>query len=225
MNALKSSVIIAMMALMLVTTSVMADDEVGNFTVDDASNFFHAMQKTDFGDIEISGNNITFYSPDGSVKCKGMYDYVGSKTVDFQGYPVEWHMFNLRSDQNGCSEYKHVIATAVHDEAGLSHWHMRYGKLCFDILMENPGYEMWYPTMAAEGTNTETVANAYAAEAEMIGAFVVATQEAASNSVTMDKWNGRWVNTERLLDDPLMNPIYEAASSAANALSEESGSA
>ncbi|NPV63366.1 MAG: ZinT/AdcA family metal-binding protein [Methanotrichaceae archaeon] len=225
MNTLKSSGIIAVMVLMLATISVMADDEGGNFAIDDVSNFFHAMQKTDFGDIEISGNNITFYSPDGSVKCKGEYDYVGSKTVNFQGYQLEWHMFNLRSDQYGCSEYKHVIATDVHEEAGLSHWHMRYGKLCFDILMENPAYEMWYPTMAAEGTNAKTVANAYAAEAEMIGDLVVAAQKAATSSISLDKWNGRWVNTEQLLDDPLMEPVYEAASSAANALSEKNDSA
>ena len=99
---------------------------------------------------------------------------------------------------------------------------MRYGKLCFDILMENPAYQMWYPTMAAEGTNAETAAEAYSAEAEMIGAFVVAAQEARNNSISLEKWSGRWVNTERLLDDPLMDPVYEAASNAANTLSEKS---
>jgi len=222
MNALKGSIVIVMAALMLVMAPVTAADERGNFTVDDVSNFFHAMQKTDFGDIEISGNNITFYNPDGSVKCKGEYDYVGSKTVDFQGHQFEWHMFNLRSDKDGCSEYKHVIATEVHDEAGLTHWHMRYGKLCFDILMENPAYGMWYPTMAANGTNADTIANAYSAEAQMIGTFVVAAQQAANNSISLEKWNGRCVNTEKLLDDPLMDPVYEAASNAANALSEKS---
>lgn len=222
MKALRGSTIIAMIALMLVIAPVMASDESGNFTIDDASSFFSAMQKTDFGDIEISGNNIIFYSPDGSVKCKGQYDYVGSKTVDFQGHQLEWHMFNLRSDKDGCSEYKHVIMTAVHDEAGLTHWHMRYGKLCFDILMDNPAYEMWYPTMAVEGTTVETIANAYGDQVEMIGAFVVASREAANKSITLADWNGRWVNTEGLLDDPLMNPIYEAASSAANALNAKS---
>lgn len=224
MKALRGSTIIAMIALMLVIAPVMASDGSGNFTVDDAGSFFLSMQKTNFGDIEISGNNITFYSLDGSVKCKGEYDYVGSKTVDFQGHQFEWHMFNLRSDKDGCSEYKHVIATAVHDEAGLTHWHMRYGKLCFDILMDNPAYEMWYPTMAAEGTTAETIANAYDAEAEMIGAFVVASREAANKSISLAEWNGKWVNTERLLDDPLMDPVYEAASSAANALSAKNSS-
>lgn len=224
MKAVRGLTIIAMIALMLVIAPAIAADESGNFTVEDVSNFFHAMQKTDFGDIEISGNNITFYSLDGSVKCKGVYDYIGSKTVDFQGHQFEWHMFNLRSDAEGCSEYKHVIATEVHDEAGLTHWHMRYGKLCFDILMDNPAYEMWYPTMAAKGTNAETIANAYSAEAEMIGAFVVAAKEAANKSISLEKWNGRWVNTAKLLDDPQMDPVYEAASNAANALNAENGS-
>lgn len=184
MNALNGSIVIAMAALVMIIAPAAAADESSNFTVDDISNFFHAMQKTDFGDIEISGNNITFYSPEGSVKCKGEYDYVGSKTIDFQGYPVEWHMFNLRSDKEGCLEYKHVIATAVHDEAGLTHWHMRYGKLCFDILMENPAYGMWYPTMAANGTNSEMVSNAYSAEAQMIGAFAVAAKQASNNTLS-----------------------------------------
>ena len=222
MNALNGSIVIAMAALVMIIAPAAAADESSNFTVDDISNFFHAMQKTDFGDIEISGNNITFYSPEGSVKCKGEYDYVGSKTIDFQGYPVEWHMFNLRSDKEGCLEYKHVIATAVHDEAGLTHWHMRYGKLCFDILMENPAYGMWYPTMAANGTNSEMVSNAYSAEAQMIGAFAVAAKQAANNSPSLEKWSGRWVNTEQLLDDPLMDPVYEAAANTANSLGEKS---
>ena len=222
MNALNGSIVIAMAALVMIIAPAAAADESSNFTVDDISNVFHAMQKTDFGDIEISGNNITFYSPEGSVKCKGEYDYVGSKTIDFQGYPVEWHMFNLRSDKEGCLEYKHVIATAVHDEAGLTHWHMRYGKLCFDILMENPAYGMWYPTMAANGTNSEMVSNAYSAEAQMIGAFAVAAKQASNNTLSLEKWSGRWVNTEQLLDDPLMDPVYEAAANTANSLGEKS---
>lgn len=76
MNALNGSIVIAMAALVMIIAPAAAADESSNFTVDDISNFFHAMQKTDFGDIEISGNNITFYSPEGSVKCKGEYDYV-----------------------------------------------------------------------------------------------------------------------------------------------------
>ena len=224
MNSLKGSGIIAIAALMLAIAPVMASDESGNITVDDISNFFAAMQKTDFGDIEIAGNNITFNNPDGTVKCKGEYDYVGSKTVDFQGHQFVWHMFNLRSEKDGCSEYKHVIATEVHDEAGLTHWHMRYGKLCFDILMDNPAYSMWYPTMASNATNATTIAKAYSAEAEMIGGFVIAAQQAANNSISLERWNGRWVNTEKLLDDPLMDPVYESAASAANALREKSSS-
>lgn len=224
MNAYKGSIVIAMAALILVVTPALASDGSGNITVEDVSNFFAAMQKTDFGDIEISGNNITFYNPDGTIKCKGEYDYVGSKTVDFQGHQFVWHMFNLRSEKDGCSEYKHVIATDVHDEAGLTHWHMRYGKLCFDILMDNPAYGMWYPTMAANATNAATIANAYSAEAEMIGGFVVAAQQAANSSLSLERWNGRWVNTEKLLDDPLMDPVYESAAGAANALREQNSS-
>ena len=224
MNSFRGSSIYAIMAFVLVIAPAMASAESGNFSVDDASSFFYAMQKTDFGDIEITGNNITFYNPDGSIKCKGEYDYVGSKTVDFQGYPLEWNMFNLRSDLGGCSEYKHVIATKVHDEAGLAHWHMRYGKLCFDILMDNPSYEMWYPTMAAEGTNAETVANAYGAEAKMIGAFVASAKNASNDVVTLAEWNGRWVNTEKLLEDPLMDTVYQAVSNAANEISAKNDS-
>ena len=145
MKALRGSTIIAMIALMLVIAPVMASDESGNFTIDDASSFSTCRRQI----LEILRyqDNIIFYSPDGSVKCKGQHDYVGSKTVDFQGHQLEWHMFNLRSDKDGCSEYKHVIMTAVHDEAGLTHSHMRYGKLCFDILMDNPatrcGIQPW----------------------------------------------------------------------------------
>jgi len=52
--------------------------------------------------------------------------------------------------------------------------------VCFEILMENPAYDTWYPTMAAQGTNTETMAKAYGAEAEMIGGLILAAQESAN---------------------------------------------
>lgn len=59
MNALKGSIVIAAAALVMVMAPAMALDESGNFTIDDVSNFFHTMQSTDLGDIEISADNIT----------------------------------------------------------------------------------------------------------------------------------------------------------------------
>jgi hypothetical protein len=40
--------------------------------------------------------------------------------------------------------------------------------------MGNPAYDTWYPTMAPQGTNTETMAKAYGAEAKMIGRLILA---------------------------------------------------
>jgi hypothetical protein len=56
------------------------------------------------------------------------------------------------------------------------HWHMRYGNTCFDDLINNTNYAMWYPTFAVEGTTMEKVADGYAEGAEMMGAMMLASQ-------------------------------------------------
>lgn len=209
---------VAMMAgLLLLGPSVMAED--GGFTADDARSFLQTMMGSSFGDLEVGGNTVTYYNPDGSVRCRCEYEFAGKETVTFGAEEFDWYKFVLRSGDEACSEYRYLIATGVHSEGeeGMIHWHMRYGNTSFDDLINNPGYAMWYPTLTDEETSAETLAENYAEGAPMLGAMMKA---ARAPPITLGAWNGTWANPGMILDDPAMDPVYEAMADAANSVVE-----
>lgn len=191
----------------------MAEDD--GFTADDAKNFLQMMMGSSFGDVEIAGDAVTYYNPDGTVRCQCEYEFVGTETVAFGGEEFDWYKFELKSEDEACSEYKYLIATAVHSEGeeGMVHWHMRYGDTSFDDLINNPGYVMWYPTLAEGEITAEELAESYAEGAPMMGAMMKAARESL---ITLDAWNGTWANPGMMLDDPAMDLVYEAMADAAN---------
>jgi hypothetical protein len=64
-------------------------------------------------------------------------------------------MFSLASGDAACAGYKHLIMTEVHaHEGGLAHWHMRYGEMELDKLMNHPN-AMWWPTLLHADTTVE----------------------------------------------------------------------
>jgi len=218
MKKIGSVSFVAMMAgLLLLGASAMAED--GGFTVDDAKNFLQMMMGSSFGDVEVAGNVVTYYNPDGTVRCRCEYEFAGKAAATFEGEEFDWYKFELKSGDGACSEYKYLIATGVHSdgEEGMVHWHMRYGNTSFDDLIHNPEYVMWYPTLAGEETDAENFAENYAEGAPMLGAMMNAAREP---SVTLSAWNGTWANPGMMLNDPAMDPVYEAMSDAANSAGE-----
>jgi Zn/Cd-binding protein ZinT len=150
----------------------------GTFTTDDAKSFLYAMHESNFGDLGIAGNNVTYYNTDGTVKCDCEYESAGVETVAFGEEEFNWYRFALTSEDTTCSEYRYLIFTEVHShEEGMVHWHMRYGNTSFDDLINNTSYAIWYPTFAVEGTTMETVADGYAEGAEMMGGMMLAGQD------------------------------------------------
>jgi len=205
---------VAMVAgLLLFGISAMAEDD--GFTADDAKNFLQMMMGSSFGDVEIAGDVVTYYNPDGTVRCRCEYEFVGKEAVTFGGEEFDWYKFELKSGDVACSEYKYLIATGVHSEGdeGMVHWHMRYGNTSFDDLINNPGYVMWYPTLAEGEITAEELAESYAEGAPMMGAMMKAARESL---ITLDAWNGTWANPGMMLDDPAMDLVYEAMADAAN---------
>ena len=149
----------------------------GTFTTNDAKSFLYAMHKSNFGDLGIAGNTVTYYNTDKTVKCECEYESAGIETVAFGEEEFNWYKFALTSEDTTCPEYRYLIFTEVHShEEGMVHWHMRYGNTSFDDLINNTDYAMWYPTFAVEGTTMETVADGYAEGAEMMGAMMLAGQ-------------------------------------------------
>lgn len=218
MKKIRAVSFVAMMAgLLFLGSPAMAEDD--GFTVDDAKNFLHTMMGSSFGDMEIAGDTVTYYNPDGTVRCRCEYEFAGKEAVTFGGHEFDWYKFELKSGDEACSEYKYLIATGVHSDGddGMVHWHVRYGNTSFDDLINNPGYVMWYPTLAEGEISAEKLAENYVEGAPMMGAMMKAARESL---ITLDAWNGTWANPGMMLDDPAMDLVYEAMAIAANSAGE-----
>ncbi|MDY0094023.1 MAG: ZinT/AdcA family metal-binding protein [Candidatus Vecturithrix sp.] len=130
-------------------------------TVEDVKAFLASMYATDFGAMELAGNAITYYDLDGAtVKATCEYSDAGKESTTFTNkdgskHEFFWYMFALKSGDAACKGYSNLIMTEVHGhEGGLEHWHMRYGEMELDKLMNHPN-AMWWPTLLHGDTTVE----------------------------------------------------------------------
>jgi Zn/Cd-binding protein ZinT len=132
----------------------------------DVKAFMTSMYESTFGAMDLEGNVATYYSADRkTVTATCEYQSEGKQSTIFkdkEGNETEffWYMFSLKSGDDVCNGYKHLIMTEAHShEGGLEHWHMRYGEMPLDELMNHPN-AMWWPTLLhAETTVEQAVAN------------------------------------------------------------------
>jgi Zn/Cd-binding protein ZinT len=132
-------------------------------TVEDVKAFMSSMYEADFGIMELTGKTITYYDVDGkTVKATCEYNSAGKESTTFtnkdgEKYEFYWYMFSLKSGDAACQGYKNLIMTEVHaHEGALEHWHMRYGEMELDKLMNHPN-AMWWPTLFHAETTVEQV--------------------------------------------------------------------
>ncbi len=130
-------------------------------TAEDVKTFLSSMYESDFGAMALEGNTVTYYGADGTtVTAACEYKSEGKESTTFtnkQGekYEFYWYMFSLKSGDTACNGYKHLIMTEVHaHEGALEHWHMRYGEMELDKLMNHPN-TMWWPTLFHAETTVE----------------------------------------------------------------------
>jgi Zn/Cd-binding protein ZinT len=130
-------------------------------TAEDVKAFMASMYESDFGAMELEGNAVTYYDLDGeTVKATCEYDSAGKESTTFTNkdgskYEFYWYMFSVKSDDAACKGYANLIFTEVHGhEGGLTHWHMRYGEMALDELMNHPN-AMWWPTLLHGDTTVE----------------------------------------------------------------------
>ena len=140
-------------------------------TVEDVKTFMASMYESDFGAMELNGSTIVYYNADGAtVTATCEYRGAGKESTTFTNkdgskYEFYWYMFSLKSDAAACKGYANLIFTEVHGhDGGMKHWHMRYGEMELDKLMNHPN-AMWWPTLfpgdtTVEQALTNTVKNA-----------------------------------------------------------------
>jgi Zn/Cd-binding protein ZinT len=122
-------------------------------TAEEVKAFMGSMYKSDFGAMDVQGETITYYELDGTtVKATCEYKSEGKESTTFTNkdgskHEFSWYMFSLKTENEACEDYKHLIMTQVHGHEGsLEHWHMRYGKEDLNELMNHPD-AMWWPTL------------------------------------------------------------------------------
>ncbi|PID57621.1 hypothetical protein CSB45_07290 [candidate division KSB3 bacterium] len=130
-------------------------------SAEDVKSFMASMYETDFGALLLEGNTITYYENDGTtVKAVCKYDSTGKESTTFTNkdgttHEFYWYTFLLTSGGDACKEYTNLIMTEVHaHEEGKTHWHMRYGEMDSEKLMNHPN-AMWWPTMVDADTTVE----------------------------------------------------------------------
>jgi Zn/Cd-binding protein ZinT len=136
-------------------------DAVEGKTAADVKALLASMYKSDFGAMDLKGDTVTYYGVDGkTVIATCEYQSKGKEGTVFkdkEGNESEffWYMFSLKSGDDACDGYKNLIATEVHaHEGGLEHWHMRYGSMDLEKLMNHPN-PMWWPTLLRAETTVE----------------------------------------------------------------------
>ena len=137
------------------------------YDADGVKEFMADMFACDFAALAVGKKNtFIYYDDDGDIDAICRYKYQGTETVEWMGFPVEWHKYkrsfciskptNRFLSRFFRTHYKYVVATQVHQdgEEGMIHAHFRYGNTSFDDLMNNPDYAMWWPTLALYGDTT-----------------------------------------------------------------------
>jgi len=131
--------------------------------------FFETMMSADFSAVAANQQlEFVFYDEDGSILSVCKYHYLGKETASWNGYPIEWDQYKCAHcsapGKKDCSaarfkwQHKYVVATAVHQHGeGMIHAHLRYGSKGFKDLMNNPAYNLWWPTIALYGKTTSEV--------------------------------------------------------------------
>lgn len=133
----------------------------GSKTVEEVKAFMSSMYASDFGAMKLDGHSITYYDADGTtVKATCEYASAGKESTTFTNkdgskHEFSWYMFSLKSGDAACKGYTNLIMTEVHGhDGGMDHWHMRYGEMEMDKLMNHPN-AMWWPTLLHAETKVE----------------------------------------------------------------------
>ena len=108
---------------------------------------FEKIVHTDFHQISLKGDSISFYDEKGSME-KYRYKALGIVPDKYGDNEIEWYGFEAMDKESKFSEYRYIIMGKIHTHKnGQSHFHMRYGQQGIDTLTVLGGIKNWWPTI------------------------------------------------------------------------------
>lgn len=179
------------------------------YTVKGVKGAYQNMYHTDFAKMKVSGDGITFILEDGKEL----------ETVIYESRPTpegkEWEGWSLfEAAEKDSSETRAFVPRrdarfliALHPHAhgdGPKHWHLRYGKESFEVLL---ALKDWW------GTGLEP-----AATAAQLTAGIDPAEYSKYLAKPLSEWRGEWISSLKLMQSPLMDPIFEAIAAEAKKL-------
>ncbi len=199
--------------------AAMQKEGVAGYSLEGVKGFLHNMYYTaTVAGFKVEGDTIGLLDNNKKVLCKLKYASRGTQKQNAMGETMEWHLFEamsaeadndaVREGYLGSFKYLALGKPERHGD-GLEHWHMHFGPSRSDAIAEKL-LTWWWPTFVKWDTTAEA-----AAENTKAGAAFFATL--AKTTGPFEPWKDAWVNPISFLDDPLMNPVYEAVSKKAAA--------
>lgn len=136
-------------------------------TMDDILAYYERGNRTDFAEMHVEGENVTFMMDGDPLTCN--YAFAGSEAVP-QAPGEVWSLFE--TSEEPCAAYRFLLLNPPHaaEEESSLHFHMRYGDASFDELVEDDG--PWFPSLYPADTQADAVTATWSASARAIGLYI-----------------------------------------------------
>lgn len=166
------------------------------------------MMASEVGAMHIEGDEISFYNgfidKNGGLLDKRAYHFVQTHTLKYGNLDFEMHEFQTAAD----ASYPVLLMTDVHEEEGLIHFHLRYGRDVDSLIAQNE----WFPTYVSPATSYDQMMAGLAHEddeLEQEDGQPAAAPASIQKNVSLANWAGAWNNMGAYLDDEPLQPAFE----------------
>ncbi len=131
-----------------------------DYSAEDIRQFYSDICYTDFAEIVIDDNTITYLDFDGeTVLASNRYKSAGYQSVALRGELIVWNKFEPVSESGSTNDYSFIMLADPHTHDGdEAHWHMRYGNTLFEILIDGSNYFNWWPSMNSPQISVQELA-------------------------------------------------------------------
>ena len=122
------------------------DEAATEHTLADVLALMDGMSQTSFDALAIAGETVRYTTGETTITCD--YTFVGPHESHFGDVAFTWYLAELTTGDAGCEAYAQLALTEAHsgDVGDTPHFHLRYGNLGFEDLLDNPAYAVWYPS-------------------------------------------------------------------------------